>query len=570
MMGELEPSDHHGPLGGSRAAGHIDWRPEFINGVPRHSRTLIERYRSDGYWGELTIIDRFDAMAREFPTATAVVDGTTRLSYAQLNELTLAFAAHLGLLGVRPGDIVTIQLPNWWEHVVALLGTVRAGGVAAPVNVRVRSEIEYVLETTESSVIIIPETFHGFSHVELLESIAHRLPTLRHRVVVRGPASSQTRQFTDLIQPDIVPNPKDLPALDAASPWEIMFTSGTTSRPKGVLRTHDNTLFTIRLLDEHYHILGGAGQDVALAVLPISFVYAQYVCELGALLTGGTLVLSDGFDALQTLRLVESERVSVLPIVPSMMPDFKTAFELLENPRLDSLRVVAPAGEAVTRERKQECASLFGCDVRECYGLAEVTMPLVQPALAPWENKLSCTGQVNPATEVAIVDESGAAVESDAAGELLVRSPTLFPGYYKNPEATYAAIDEDGWFHTGDLVRSFGNGFFGIAGRRKDLIKRGGVSVVPQDVEDALEGHPDVAAAAVFGLAAGDRGEIVCACVVPRQAADVSPEDLQSYLVGRIASFKIPERIELVDALPVSGNGKVMKNELAARLLGRD
>lgn len=547
-----------------------DWkygRPRFVGGVPHHDRDVIARYRADGYWTETTLTEEFQRIVEAGPHATAVVDEGVRLSYAALRDQVQVFAAHLSRLGVGPGDIVTIQLPNWWEHVVALLGTIEAGAIAAPVNVRVRSELEYVLAVTESKVAIVPDSFHGFSHREAIGEMASRLPALRHRVIVRGTGGEGETGFSELLAGG-VGSPRARVSREATDPWEIMFTSGTTSRPKGVVRTHDNTLFTIRLLTEHYRILEGSGRDVALAVLPISFVYAQYVCALGAICTGGTLVLMDGFDASKTLETIERERVSVLPIVPSMMPDFKEAFRGRANVELGSLRVLAPAGEAVTRERKQECAELFGCDIRECYGLAEVTMPLVQPAMASWERKLGCTGQVNPATEVRVVGEDGSDVNGDVAGELLVRSPSLFAGYYKNPDATFAAIDEDGWFHTGDLVRSAGGGFYGIAGRRKDLIKRGGVSVVPQDVEDALEGHPDVAAVAVFGLQDAVRGEIVCACVVLRDGAAASKDALRNYLVGRIASYKIPERIEMLEALPISGNGKVMKNELAARFSG--
>ncbi len=540
-------------------------RPDFVNGMPRHAQEVIDRYRADGYWSAETIVDRFSTVAEANPERLAVVDETFRISYSELRRKTSAFAGSLRELGVSPGDIVTIQLPNWWEHIVAVLGTIEAGAVAAPVNIRVRGELEYVLTATQSKVVVGPEVFHDFSHSQLVSEMAPRLEHLRHQVLVRPAQQTSQLDFSELIlrAEELAVQPAVLAATDA---WEIMFTSGTTSRPKGVVRTHDNTIFTIRLLAEHYGILAGDGTDVALAVLPVSFVYAQYVCALGALLTGGTLVLQDDFDASATLELIKREHVTVLPIVPSMVPAFHQAVDRGGSWELSSLRIVAPAGEAVTRERKQECVEIFRCDVRECYGLAEVTMPLVQPELATWQRKLDCTGQVNPATEVRVIADDGTDVVGNDEGELLVRTPTLFPGYYRNVEATLAAIDEDGWFHTGDLVRSYGAGFFGIAGRRKDLIKRGGISVVPQDVEDALEAHPGVAAVAVFGLQHPSRGEIVCACVVPRSGWILSSEDLQSFLRGRIATFKIPERIELVDSLPVSGNGKILKSELAARL----
>jgi len=547
----------------------LDWRAVYLDGIPRHPAWLAAKYQAAGYWGNDTITSRLDRIMAERPGATALVDGVCRISYAQLGSYIGACASALSSLGIGPGDAVVVQLPNWWEQLVAVFAIVQVGAMVVPVNVRLRGELEYILEYTRSKLLIAPDEYHGFSHGDLIDSLRGKLPDLRDTVTVRGTADRRHATFEELLaKGSSHPVVTGRTVLSADDPWEVMFTSGTTSAPKGVVLTHNNTLYTLRLLVEEYHILQGDGTDVALAVLPIAFVYAQYLCALAALLTGGTLVLQESFDATELMDLVERERVTLIALVPSMVPTFQHGADLRARD-LSSLRIVAPAGEAVTRERKSELFEIFGCDVRECYGLAEVTMPLVQPADATQEQKLSSTGRRNPATELRIVDDEGNDLGVGEIGELLVRGPTLFPGYYQNPEATTKSIEEAGWFHTGDLVARDTNGFYAISGRKKDLIKRGGASILPQEIEDALEGHPAVAAVTAFALPDERRGEIACACVVLKAGTSASAEELLGYLRARIATFKVPERIEFVESLPLSANGKVLKQELAARFAAR-
>ncbi|HEY6538017.1 MAG TPA: class I adenylate-forming enzyme family protein [Candidatus Dormibacteraeota bacterium] len=529
------------------------------------------RYTNAGYWGADTIPARLERQAAARPDHPAVVDESRRLTYGEFASMVRSFAGALSRLGVGAGDAVAVQLPNWWEQLVADFAIIEIGAILVPVNVRVRGELEYMLEYTNCKVLVVPDEYHKFSHIEFINSIRSRLPALTRVVVVRGAKPyPEHESFADLVAETEASEPAtSAPRPSGNDPWQIMFTSGTTSAPKGVVRTHNNTLFTLDLLIKDYGILAGDGSDVTLAVLPVAFVYAQYVCAMGALLTGGTLVLQENFDAADLIRAVERERVTLITVVPSMVPALQHAPNLAETD-LSSLRIVAPAGEAVTRERKLELSEIFKCDVRECYGLAEVTMPLVQPREATLEQKLSSTGRPNSATELRVVDTVGQDAEVGEIGELLVKGPTLFAGYFRSPEATAAAIDPEGWFHTGDLVVVGEDGFYAISGRKKDLIKRGGASILPQDIEDALEGHPAVAAVAAFGLPDELRGEIACACVVVKPGETATVEGLIGYLRDRIATFKVPERIEFVDALPLSANGKVLKAELAARFRNAD
>ena len=541
---------------------------EYDGALPTYSRELFDLYRGEGWWGEETVTDRLRAVAADTPNATAVVDGAVRLAYRELMDRIEQTRRGLATLGIGRGDYVTVQLPNWWELVVAMFAIVETGAVFVPTNVRMRGDLEYVLSYTGSRAVLMPDTFGGFSYTDLASSFADRLPELEHVIVVRPQSEPAGLSFDALsaLGASADGDAPERPDLSASDPWQIIFTSGTTSSPKGVLRTHDNTLWTLRNLVDNYGLFRGDGSDVALAVLPIAFIFAQYLNELGALMYGGKLVLQAKFDAAEALDLIEQEGVTYTGVVPSMVPTFLDVPGILDR-TFSTMRAVCPAGEAVTRERKEQLEEIFGCSTCECYGLAEMTWPLAQRPEGEFEARMSATGFPCPGAELRVVDDDGNDLGVDEVGELLLRGPTLFPGYFKNPDATAAAIDADGWFRSGDLVRFDADGYYAICGRKKDLIKRSGVQVLPQEIEDALEEHPAIHAVGVVGLPDDRRGEIACACIVLKPDETVEPEELLEFLRGRLATYKLPERIELMDSLPLSPNGKVLKNELKARVL---
>jgi len=541
---------------------------EYDGALPTYSSALFDRYREEGWWGDETVTDRLRAVAAASPEATAVVDGSERLAYGELIERIEATRRGLASLGIGRGDYVTVQLPNWWELVVAMFAIVETGAVFVPTNVRMRGDLEYVLSYTGSRAVLMPDTFNGFSYTDLASSFTDRLPELEHVIVVRPESEPSGLSFAALsaLGASADGNVPDRPKLSASDPWQIIFTSGTTSAPKGVLRTHDNTLWTLRNLVDHYGLYQGDGTDVALAVLPIAFIFAQYLNELGALMYGGKLVLQAKFDAAEALDLIDQEGVTYTGVVPSMVPTFLDVPGTLDR-SFPTMRAVCPAGEAVTRERKEQLEDIFGCATCECYGLAEMTWPLAQRPDGELELRMSTTGFPSPGAELRVVDEDDNDLGVDEVGELLLRGPTLFPGYFKNPDATAAAIDADGWFRSGDLVRFDADGYYAICGRKKDMIKRSGIQVLPQEIEDALEEHPAVHAVGVVGLPDDRRGEIACACVVLKPDETIDPEELLEFLRGRLATYKLPERIELMDSLPLSPNGKVLKNELKTRVL---
>jgi fatty-acyl-CoA synthase len=537
----------------------LEYLPVYANGVPRHPDSLIRAYEAAGYWGEATISDRYHQIASNVPHKTALIEGDRRFNYSELTMRIGQVRDGLADIGIRQGDLVAVQLPNWWEQVVVSLAIVELGAILVPVSIRLRGELKYILEFTKAKTIIAPDEFHGFSHKDLIFNLEQELPSLRHVILVRSESEIGGSIPFESLPKAGTPSPR--PDLDSNSPWEIIFTSGTTSDPKGVVRTHNNTLRTMSNLSEHYDFILPDGSDVVMAILPISFIFAQYLGALSSLLFGATLVLQAAFEPKGALDLIEREKVTYFGIVPSIVERF---FEVdnLEQRHLETLRFVSPAGEAVTRERKERIHEAFRCDVLESYGLSEFTWPLGQVKRAGWEKKLTRTGVASPGTELKIVETDGDEVGPGMTGELLLRGPTRFPGYFNNPEATNECIDEDGWFHTGDLAQVDDQAFYSIVGRAKDVIKRKGAMIVPHEIEDALSEHPDVRDVSVVGLSDPTHGEIACACVVPRSGAHPTEDELIAFMRGKIATYKLPERIELMDALPVSPVGKVLKSEL--------
>lgn len=535
----------------------------YIEGLPRHSRHVVQQYTARGDWGSTTIFEAFRQSAELHASKVAVIDGDTRITYSELLDRVDRVASGLHTRGIKRGHIVAAQLPNWAEFIEFALACTRLGAILSPLNHRLRGEVQYALRTAESPLIVIPAEFHDFDYHKLVESLRDELPSLRQVIITRTAQADGPDTF------DVVRSspPTDLPPLpDANDPWALIFTSGTTAAPKGVVRTHNNTLFTLRALTDFYGLATPSGDDVALAVLPITFIFPFYLCVLMPLVNGLTVVLQEAFDPEETLELISRHRVTLLAIVPSMVERLLEARQR-DKWDLTSLRVIQPAGEVVSEERKARLMRELDCDVREVFGLAECTWPIGHPPSSPVQKKLAASGLLCPGVELKIVDDEYRDVGTGEVGEIAFRGPNLFPGYYRNPDATRAAIDDQGWFFTGDLGTCDADGYLRIVGRNKDTIIRGGINILPQEIEEWLGGHPKVDQVAVFGVPHPRTGEQVWACVVGRPGTRLTSDELLAFLRGKVASFKLPERVFIVDELPLSNVGKVLRRELKERMM---
>jgi fatty-acyl-CoA synthase len=474
--------------------------------------------------------------SRNTPSRIAIDFDGERVTYRRLAERSACMAAALAERGVARGDRVASLTGNSPDHVALLFACARLGVALQPLNWRLSpSEIRYQLDDAEPSLLVVsPE------NAELAEA-----------------AGGGVRQaaFADLDADRLVP------AIDVSDddPLLLVYTSGTTGKPKGAVLTHANCFWTNLSFDR---TSGIADDDVVLQVLPQFHSGGWNVQALLAWWKGATVVLEPVFEPARALRLIQEKRVTTMMGVPATylfmaeQPEFATA-------DLSSMRL-AVVGGAPMPESLLETWHARGVGIVQGYGLTEAAPNVLCLPPEDAARKLGFAGKPYPHVDVALRDPTtGSLLDGAATGELVVRGPNVFAGYWRNPDATAQAF-ADGWLLTGDLAERDEEGYFRIAGRLKDLVISGGENVYPAEIEDVLHAHPGVSEAAVIGVPDQRWGEVCVAFVVRRAGADADEEELLEWCRARLARFKVPRALHFVDALPRSAMNKVLKEELKA------
>jgi len=475
--------------------------------------------------------------ARRFPQKAAVICGDQIVSYEKLDRSTDALAHWLLQQGLEVGDRVAIHWCNSQEVVMLFFACFKAGLIAVPLNNRLKaSEIAYILGHSKAKLCFVqPEL------VVLYEEERMECPDL-YDIYTELPRLDTLDQYPVAL-PDITP--------DRVA--AIMYTSGTTARPKGVMHTHVSLIAGAEMMS----LLGIAEADSLLAATQLMHIGALIAVLLPGISCSRTIVLLPIFDAAQSLDLIERWRCSYLFILPAMLQ-----FVVEEQGRMprdvSSMRLCLAGGDTVPVSLQNRFQDLFGASVREIYGMTE-TVPVTcirEGALRP--------GSVGPALDIVetrVVDLAGNVVGKGQSGELQVQSPANCVGYWDDPSST-AATFENGWLRTGDLVRRDADDFFWFAGRVKQIIIRGGSNISPQEVEEALYRHPAVLEAGVIGVPDSVYGEKVIAFVALRDGFTAGEEELRDLVRNRIADYKIPERIMFLPVLPKGLTGKVQRRDL--------
>ncbi|MEW1695736.1 AMP-binding protein [Streptomyces sp. NPDC093249] len=538
--------------------------------------TTTDTYRAAGWWRDETVLHDLRRWAREQPDKPALVcyqgDAYETVGYAELARRVDRLAVGLLRLGVRRGDVVTLQLPNSWVLVALCLAAARIGAVAGPVvPVMRRREVEFMTRLTESPVYIAAAEFRGFSYAEMSAEVASAVPTLRHRVLLGGGTDQDgALDFVrDLYGPE--PDPELLASLDAleAGPddaAQIMFTSGTTGEPKGVLHSH-NTLYSMNRAQAD--VLGVTGSDVTAMGSPTTHQAGFTWNFVMPLLLGATAVQVDRWEPRQMLRTLQEQRVTFFMGAPTFLSDLIDGQR--ETPHdLSALRTFATGSAPIAPLLVEDAREVLGCRLYALWGMTEngcvtVTRP-EQPAL----RAAGSDGTPVPGMEVRIVGEDGAAVAPGAPGLLQVRGSAQCLGYFRRQEVYDASVTADGWFDTGDLARADGHGGIRITGRVKDVIMRGAENIPVLEIEAALLRHRAVKDVAVVGYPDRRLGERACAFLVTSGDAP-GLEDVRTHLAGLgMARTYWPERLELVPALPRTPSGKIQKFALRDRLRARE
>jgi len=500
----------------------------------------------------VNLADLLRATADARPDKAAILFQGRPVSFGDLDDRVDLTAGALSALGVVKGDRVGILAGNVPEFVSCLYGIVRLGAVACPLNVQLTpEEFTYILADAGAKVIIT-----DLSSLTGLLSVRERLPDLETVVVIGGPpAPAGTVSLEEAVRadsewPEAETGPEDLAV--------IAYTAGTTASPKGAMLTHGNLLANLDQMAAVPALAESAG-DVILLALPLFHIYALNVVLGITIKTGATAVLVERFSPADTLELIGKHGVTVLFGAPPM---FAAWLELaatgqadLSTVRLGVSGAASLPGSVLTAFKER-----FGVTIWEGYGLTE-SAPAVSTNALGTVAKPNSIGLPLPGLEIRLMDEHGEEVEDGDPGEIWVRGPNVFAGYWNRPEES-AAVLEDGWLHTGDVAYRDEDGYLFIVDRKKDLVIVSGFNVFPKEVEDALERHPKVAEAAVVGVPDERTGEAVQAWVVPADGEQVTPEELIEFARGSLARFKLPREIRVVDELPHHVTGKVLRRAL--------
>jgi long-chain acyl-CoA synthetase len=497
--------------------------------------------------------------ARRVPRHPAILFEGRTITYDELDADAGRFANVLAGLGVRRGQKVLLMIHNVPEFAVCYYGTLKAGAVVVPSNVMYKArELEYLLNDSESVVCVtcaeyLPEVREAFRHA----ATCRDLIVVGHPGAAGGDAGRKVHDYAALMRsasPDA-----DLVMTDADDTAVIVYTSGTTGKPKGAELTHFGQFFQCRVLG---HLIPDMirPDDVALVALPLFHAFGQTVIMGIAVGSGTTISLMQRYEPGAALAQMERDKVTLFAGVPTMY------VQMLHHPDrrrhdLSRLRRCMSGGAPIALETMQAWKREFGFDIAEGYGLTE-SNPIATTSVGDVKPKYGACGKIVWGCDVKIVDDQGRTLPPGKDGEVLLRGLNIMKGYYRNPEATAAAL-KDGWLATGDIGRLDEEGYLYIVGRKKEMIIRGGFNVYPREIEELLYEHPAVQEAAVIGVPHPEMGEEVKAVVYLKAGARATPEEIRAYCREHVAAFKYPRLVEIrPEPLPKGPTGKILKRAL--------
>jgi len=533
-----------------------------------------EGTRADLRWGTIPALMR--DVADRLGDREAVVDlsgdAPVRLGFAELRRRGDDAARGLISAGVQPGDRVAIWAPNCWEWIVALVGLQSVGAALVPLNTRYKGiEAADILRRSRAKVLFTVEGFLGNDYVSMLRAAAgpEGLVDLDAVVLLRDTGERPdgvvtldelVAEASDVSQADVDAR---VEALEPGAMSDLLFTSGTTGAPKGVVQTHASTL---RAFGDWADIVGLRDFDRYLVINPFFHSFGYKAGIVAGLITGCTLVPIPIFDVDLAVEVIKAEGISMIPGPPTI---YQT---LLNHPAfdpaaVDTLRLAVTGAAAVPVALVEAMRNTLGFEtVLTAYGLTEASgVATVCRAEDGAETISHTSGRAIPGVEVLVVDDDGREMPPGEAGEVVVRGYNVMREYFEDPEQTAEAIDADGWLHTGDVGTMDERGYLDITDRLKDMFIVGGFNAYPAEIEALLGAHPGIAQAAVVGVPDERMGEIGHAFVVPVAGTELDADEVRAWARENMANYKVPRSIEVVEALPLNASGKVLRFELRGR-----
>jgi cyclohexanecarboxylate-CoA ligase len=531
-----------------------------IHATRRPHPELAALYREAGYWRDRTIGEYFDWCVREHPTRIAVVEGEERLTFEALGEEVRTLARLLRARGVNPGDVVSFQLPNGVAAAVVFWATMRIGAISNPiVPIYRQHELRHILGQARTKVAIVPESFRGHNFRDMYELLRGELPALTEVLIVGGGDGSPdghrwhggTSDHTEPELSEAVPVDPDDIAL-------LMYTSGTTAVPKGVLHSHNTFLFTAHLLAELFSL---DERDVFLNVSPVTHITGLLNGVLLPSLAAATVVHEPVWEPIQALATIKREQVSYTMMSTPFLRGL-TEVAVAECADTSSLRYIGCGGADMPVQLMRLAAAQLCPALVRVYGATESPIVTATNRWDPPTKRTATEGRWMASYDAMAVAEDGSATPQGQPGEIVWRSAGTFLGYL-DPALNDDVFTAGGRFRSGDLGSVDDDGYLVLAGRIKDIINRSGEKISAYEVEQLLSEHPAIGEVAVVAQPDATTGERACAYVVLERDVSLTIADLGEFLLGReVARQKVPEDLVLIDALPKTVSGKVQKNVL--------
>jgi len=518
----------------------------------------------------LTLGETLDRAAIAFPNKEVICflsKEEERLTYTELNEKVNRLAGGLVELGIKPGDKISIWMPNHLEWIVTLFAVARIGAVLVPMDTWYKaSEAEYILNHSDSVAVITTKKFGKSDFISMLRQIKPKLPNLKHIIVIGEDVDDTVSYKSVLTMGDNWRENQEYTDRrfqnDLDNVVFIVYTSGTTGKPKGAMLSHMNIVANAK---DAASIMEISHRDRFLVPVPFSHLFG---CVLGIALTivhGASIVVMETFEPEDILKTIEKEKCTICHGVPTM---FIRELEVLKIRKYntDSLRTGIIAGAPCPVDTMQGIMNVMKCNICIGYGLTECSLVTMTSFEDTLQQRVESVGRPLPNVEVRIVDDDHNPVALGEMGELACKGYNVMKGYYKMPEQTAETIDNEGWLYTGDLATVDEFDYYKIVGRKKDMVIVGGFNVYPRELEEYLISDPKIQQVAVVGVPDHDLGELIAAVIIPEPRVKITGQEIVDLCYGKMASAKVPRYVFIEKELPISSRGKVLKYILRKKL----
>lgn len=533
-----------------------------------YSQEIIDKYTRAGYWDGMGLSDYWSQNANKYPDKEAIVDSKSRLTWSQANLRINRLALNFLAMGFKRDDIIILQLPNWIELGILRIACERAGLLHVPVpRAYKHSEMEHIFKQTQPAGVVIPWKYRNFDHFSMIKELMPEFPSLKHIFIVGDEVPEGSISITEILERPLENQyPLDYLEQKKCPPTEFSIvgvTTGTTGIPKLVEMPMCSWLWSVKADNKALKL---TDKDIIAALGPAA-VGPNMPVYFGGPLEGAKSVFLENWSVKGALELIERERITVPCVVPAQLAEIAHATDL-DSFDLSSIRVIWCAGAPLPFHVAVEIEGRLGCPIVQGYGATDFGGISIVSIDWPREFRLLTVGLPHTGNEIKLIDSSGKEVKRGETGEILVRGPTGTSGYYGDPVATAKFWDKDGWYHTGDLGKLDEEGHVCIVGREKDMIIRGGQNIYPAEVENLLVTHPKILSTAIVGIPDPIMGEKACACVVVKQGETFTMEEMVSFLKSRrIVAYKLPEKLVLIDSLPLVQGLKLDKKALREQVI---